>query len=202
MPNGESVTMKLAERGSLIGSGKDTVWVKEVRKLTGEGHQVSLIATAYALEPSALGGRLFSRWCQENFFRYMMQHFAIDLLSEYKTAPLHDTQSVVNPAWRHWERQRNVLQSKLRYRRARFAEWTLHTLAASEPKKYEKREKQKALLLEEIQKLEIELQKVTLERKQTNHHILWKDLPEADRFSQPVLGRCERRNESVGELAV
>jgi hypothetical protein len=27
-----------------------------------------------------LSGWLFSRWCQENFFRYMMQHFAIDLL--------------------------------------------------------------------------------------------------------------------------
>jgi hypothetical protein len=189
MPNGESVTMKLAERGSLIGSGKDAVWMKEVRKLTDEDHQVSLIATAYGLKPSELGGRLFSRWCQENFFRYMMQHFAIDLLNEYKTKPLHATQRVVNPLWRQWERQRNSLQSKLRYRRARFAEWTLHTIAASEPEKYKKREKQKALLLEEIQNLEADLERVTFERKQTPNHILWKDLPEKDKFSQPALGR-------------
>ena len=90
---------------------------------------------------------------------------------------------------RQWERQRNSLQSKLRYRRARFAEWTLHIIPASEPQKYKKRETQKALLLEEIQKLEADLQKVTLERKKTPNHILWKDLPEKDKFSQPVLGR-------------
>ena len=89
-------------------------WVKEVRKLTQEGHQVSLIATAYGLEAPALSGRLFSRWCPENFFRYMMQHFAIDLLSEYKDEPLHDTTQVVNPALRQGERQRNSLESKLR----------------------------------------------------------------------------------------
>ena len=74
--------MKLAERGSLVGRGKEAVWMKEVRKLTDKGHQISLISTAYTLQPGALGGRMFSRWCQENFFRYMMEHFAIDLLSE------------------------------------------------------------------------------------------------------------------------
>ena len=189
MPNGERVTMNLAERGSLIGGGKDAVWVKEVRKLTQEGHQVSLIATAYGLEAPALSGRLFSRWCQENFFRYMMQHFAIDLLSEYKDEPLHDTTRVVNPAWRQWERQRNSLESKLRYRRARFAEWTLHMIPASDPEKYQKRETQKALLLEQIQELEADLKKVTDQRKNTLHHILWKDLPKEHQFSQPVLER-------------
>ncbi len=96
---------------------------------------------------------------------------------------------MVNPIGRQWAHKRGSLESKLRYRHARFAEWTLHTIAASEPEKYKKREKQKALLLEEIQKLEADLEQVTLERKQTPNHILWKDLPEKDKFSQPVLGR-------------
>ncbi len=189
MPKGERVTMKLAERGSLIGSGKDGVWVKEVRKLTDEGHQVSVISTAYSLEAPALGGRMFTRWCQENFFRYMMQHFAIDLLSEYKNEPLHDTTTVVNPVWRQWERQRNSLENKLRYRRARFTEWTLHTIPVSEPKKYRKREAKKAQLLEEIQQLEANLEQVKAARKQAPKHIEWKDLAEQDRFLKPLLGR-------------
>lgn len=189
MPNGESVTMKLAERGSWIGRGNDALWVKEARKLTEEGHQVSLIATAYGLEPSQLGGSLFSRWCQENFFRYMMEHFALDLLSEYKNEPVHDTTKVVNPQWRQWERQRNSLQSKLRYRRARFAQWSLHTIPASETEKYEKREEQKAELLQEIEQLEADLEKINTERGKTSKHILWKDLPKEDQFLQPVLGR-------------
>ena len=95
-----NVTMRLAERGSLVGSGADAIWMKEVRKLTAGGHQVSLVGTAYQLEPAELAAALFSRWCQENYFRYMMQHFAIDLLGEYETTPLHDTERVINPAWR------------------------------------------------------------------------------------------------------
>ncbi|MFH0843942.1 MAG: PEP-CTERM sorting domain-containing protein, partial [Pseudomonadota bacterium] len=46
------------------------------------GHQTSLISTAFDLSHTQLAARMFSRWCQENFFRYMMEHFAIDLLHE------------------------------------------------------------------------------------------------------------------------
>ncbi len=189
MPAGESVTMKLAQRGSLIGTGKEQLWVKEVRKLTDSGHQVSIISTAYGLDAPELGGRLFSRWCQENFFRYMMQHFALDLLSEYKNQPLHDTEKVINPTWRQRERERNSLENKLRHRRACFADWTLHTIPVSETKKYRKRQAQKAQLLEQIQLLEEELKQVKEARSQTPKHIAWKDLDPEDRFLKPVLGR-------------
>jgi hypothetical protein len=162
---------------------------QEVRKLTGSGHQVSLISTAYALAPEGLAAGLFSRWCQENFFRYMMEHFEIDLLSEYKMEPLHDTEKVINPLWRELERQRNALENKLRYRRARFAQFSLHAIAASEEKKYRKREKQKAELLEEIGQMEAELATVKERKKQTSHYIHWEELPEQDRFRKPMLGR-------------
>ena len=80
LPGGERVALQLAERGTWIGDKKSGLWVREVRKLTPSGHQVSLISTAYgelALQDAA---QLFSRWSQENFLRYMMQHYAIDLL--------------------------------------------------------------------------------------------------------------------------
>jgi hypothetical protein len=71
--------------------------------------------------------RLFSRWCQENFFHYMMEHFAIDLLSEHRTEPIPDTKRlVVNPRWRDLDRHRQSIKSKLTNRRARFAALTLH----------------------------------------------------------------------------
>jgi len=41
MPNGESVTIKLSERGSLVGTKGKEVWMREVRKLTKSGHQSS-----------------------------------------------------------------------------------------------------------------------------------------------------------------
>ncbi len=57
MPQGETLTMRLAEMGSLVGSGKDAVWMREVRKLTDSGHQTSLISTAYALPHIQLARR-------------------------------------------------------------------------------------------------------------------------------------------------
>jgi hypothetical protein len=138
MPNGEIVTMELAEMGSLVGTGKDAMWMREVRKLTESGHQTSLISTVYEHAHTQLGARMFSRWCQENFFRYMMEHFAIDLLQEYGTEDLPDTERVVNPAWRALDRSRNSTQNKLRHRRARFAEMTMHPEPEDNAAKYEK----------------------------------------------------------------
>jgi hypothetical protein len=60
-------------------TGKDAMWMREVRKRTDSGHQSSLISTAFDLPHTQLAGRMFSRWCQENFFNYIMQHFDIEL---------------------------------------------------------------------------------------------------------------------------
>jgi hypothetical protein len=66
MPSGETLTMSLAERGSRVGTPPHALWLREVRKLTDSGQQVSLIGTAFEVEHTALAAGLFSRWCQEN----------------------------------------------------------------------------------------------------------------------------------------
>ena len=98
MPNGERVTLHLAERGSLVGTGKNSIWLREIRKLTESGHQTSIISTYYEAPHTRLAAQMFSRWCQENFFRYMMQHFTIDQLAEYGTVDVADTERVINPS--------------------------------------------------------------------------------------------------------
>jgi len=189
LSNGETLAMKLAERGSLIGKGTDALWVKEVRKLTASGHQVSLIGTVYGGQTEGVAAALFSRWCQENFFRYMMEHFEIDLLGEYRTAPLHDTERVINPRWRQLERQRGSLESKLRYRCARFAAMALHPAPAGQEKRAQTRARVQAELLEEIGQMEAELERVKETKRQTPHHMTWAELPEPERFTKPVMER-------------
>jgi hypothetical protein len=82
-------------------------------------------------------GQLFSRWSQENFFRYMMEHYAIDALNEYRTEAISGTnRPVVNPARRELDRQSRALKGKLTQRQARFAALTLHPQA--EPSVIEK----------------------------------------------------------------
>ena len=48
---------------------------------------------------------MFTRWCQENYFSYMMQHYDIDGLVEYGAEELSGTVRVVNPAWRILDKQ-------------------------------------------------------------------------------------------------
>ena len=79
VPGGGSTRMKLAERETQLTAGKDSMAVTEVRRLTPSGHQTAIITTARRLEMTRIAGHMFARWCQENFFAYMMQHYDIDL---------------------------------------------------------------------------------------------------------------------------
>jgi hypothetical protein len=183
LPNGEWVSLKLAERGVWIGDKKSGLWVREVRKLTDSGHQVSLISTIFDGSALADSVRLFSRWSQENFLRYMMEHFAIDLLNEYRTEEIPETKRpVVNPKWRDLDRRRRSVKSKLTHQQARFAALTLHPeFDEAARAKWEKR---KAELVEAIEQFERELTVINDQLKTTPSHLKWNELAETERFER------------------
>jgi transposase len=189
MPRGEVVKMKLCEMGSPVGSGNNVIWMREVRKLTDSGHQTSLISTAFELPHTQLAARMFSRWCQENFFNYMMQHFNIDVILEYGVTEFPDTEKVINPTWRELNGSRNSVQNKLRYRQALFGKLTLRPEAENDPKKYRKWLEKKSKLLEEIENLEHQLIKLKAKLKGTSKHITWGQLDEDDKFLRLLPGR-------------
>ena len=203
LPSGEKVTMKLAERGSRVGTGKQAMWMREVRKLTDSDHQTSIITTAYELDLTAVSGRMFSRWCQENFFRYMKRHYGLDMLQEYGITPLSDTETVVNPDRRQQEGQRSSIQSKLNYRLARFAAMELHPEIKpdeTEDSKYRKWQRKRAALLEEIEHYENELKIIKENLSQTPRHITWQALKDEDKFEQLLPGK-KRLMDTVNMIA-
>jgi transposase len=182
MPNGEHVSLQLAERGSFIGDKKNGLWVREVRKLSTNGHQTSLISTAkqsLAVKDAAL---MFSRWSQENFFAYMEKHYAIDLLNEYGTEKFPGTQQVVNPTWREIDRKQRSLKAKLIHRSSRYAALELHPEADDE--KVTQWRRKKAELVDEIEQIEHELLEVKTALAQTGKHIQWDELPAGDKFER------------------
>jgi len=189
MPGGETVTTRLAEMGSLIGSGDKKLWVREIRKLTDNGHQTSLISTAYKLDNSSLATRMFTRWCQENFFRYMLQHFDLDALNEHGTCDLSGTEKVVNPTWRELDRNKRSVTAKLANRQAKFAAQTLHPASEDKPIQYKKWQCRKAQLLEEVEHYENELEQLKASIKQTPRHIQSSELPEEHKFQHLASGR-------------
>ena len=182
MPRGETVEMKLAERGSAL--GKNGFWVKEVRKLTETGHQTAIVTTAYRLDRTVVAPCMFTRWCQENFFSYAMHHFPIDELTEYGAEAFSGTEKLVNPQWRELERERNSAKGKLIRRQAKYVSMDSQISADPNHKGYQKWEARKAKLLEEIQLLEADIEDLKEKKKTIPHHITWSQLPEEDKFKR------------------
>jgi transposase len=183
LSNGEQVRMRLAERGSLVGTQADAMWMREVRKLTDGGHQVSLVSTAFGFAHTALAVGLFSRWSQENFLRYMMQHFAMDALGEHSMAPPPDTMRVVNPAWRELDRQHRSATGKLIQRHAKFAAVTLELQKATQDDcRVVRWQRQAAELLEQVEQCQIQLRELADQRRATAHYLRWEQLPEDQKF--------------------
>jgi len=177
-PDGEIVEMELAERGSLLGR---KIWVREIRKLTHSGHQTALVTTDFLSDAARIAGSMFSRWSQENFFKYMMQHFGIDKLLEYKTEPIAETTRVVNPAYRELDGKIRSNNSKLARRKAKFGAIVLE--GELEKEKVEEYESQKAELQEEISFLQKETDELKARRKKCPRHISFAELPEGEQFS-------------------
>ena len=105
---GEKVEYRLAERTVKLSNGLS---VREIRRLTDDGHQTAVITTADALPLLAVAHRMFSRWRQENFFRYMRHEFALDHLCTHEVEPADPKRLVTNP-------ERKRLEGRLRAVRA------------------------------------------------------------------------------------
>lgn len=177
--NGETTTMQLAERSVFL-SGK--IWVREIRKLSASGHQTTIISTDYHTEMTCLAAGMFARWCQENFFKYMRQHFNIDRLIEYGTEAIPDATRVINPAWREVDgkiRKKRVLLSR---QAAIFGELNLPDIPEADD--FESCQKRKGETHEAIVVLQEEIENLKSTRKAIAHYVTLADLPSAERFTR------------------
>lgn len=105
---GARVAYALAERAVTLSNG---MHVREIRRLTEDGHQTSVITTNQKLSTLAVAHRMFSRWRQENFFRYMRHEFALDHLCTHAVEPADPQRLVTHP-------ERKALEKKLKGLRA------------------------------------------------------------------------------------
>ena len=177
-PTGESGEMKIAERG--IYYSKPKIWVREIRKLTETGHQTAIITTDYKSNNTKIASTMFSRWSQENFFKYMMQHFGIDRLADYKLEEINETINVVNPEHRNLERQIRSKNSKLSRQRSKYG--ALIFKSEIEEQNIKKFVKKKSELKELIENLQKEIEMLKSQKKQIDKHINFSKLPKLEQF--------------------
>jgi len=177
---GASVKLKLAERETLLSRKK--LKVREVRKLAEGGRQISMVSTHPGGEGWRLAGLLFARWSQENYFRYMRQHFGLDALVEHGTEAMPDTAFTVNSAWLKLNAEVRQKQAQWRRLKALLGATSLDE-PISEPTitEYQIRQGQ---LQEQNEHVQRELEALKVQRKAAPHHVLVKDLPEEFRFTR------------------
>jgi len=176
---GEKQTMKLAERGVWLG-GK--LWVREIRQLSQEGHQTVVVSTDFKSDLLQVACQMFSRWSQENWFKYMIEHFDLEGLGTYMLEPVSDTTRVVNPEARVLAAQIRTKAAQLSRRNAEYGRSELNE--PLEVHNAEAYQNQQAKLRETIQGLEQELQTLKQHRKEVPPHVTLGDLPEEQRFQQ------------------
>ena len=179
LAHGEEVTMELAERGTRLSNG---LWVREVRRRGADATQVSILSTDFTCALGPIAVRMCARWCQENFFKYMREHFALDRLVEHGIEPLPETTSVVNPAWRRLDQAVRRETAILHRHQATLG---AHTLSpAPEPPEVESWQRRQGELTAVLAQGQTRLAELKAQRKATPRHVQLQALPPAEQFAR------------------
>lgn len=101
--NGHQVSYRLHDKRVALLDG--TLHLRQVTRLTEDGHQTSILTSRVDLKAIEVAYRMFERWRQENFFKYMREEFAIDALAEHAAEPDDPSRMVPNPARRALDEQ-------------------------------------------------------------------------------------------------
>ena len=176
-PAGTSATtVDLAEQPIVLRNG---LTVRQIRRRLANGRQVPVITTHPQMPLVQVAGAMFSRWSQENFFKYMREQFNLDSLPSHDLAPLDPDAQVVNPVRRALEKTIRRLRSRLATARNRLAE------------ALQEHHRDTATRLDaDANALAAELDQLKQQRAHTLTHVRAGDLPEQDKLDAlPVGGR-------------
>src|SRR3974377_1945497 len=95
-------------------SRRGTWRLRQVTCLSDDGHQTQVITSRWDLSDVEVACRMFDRWRQENFFKYMREEFLLDALVDYQIEPEDPTRTIPNP-------ERKTLDNEIRAARAEVA---------------------------------------------------------------------------------
>jgi len=95
------------------------VHLRQVTCLADNGHQTPILTSRRDLCALEVAYRMFERWRQENFFKYLREEFALDALVDYGTEPADATRDVPNP-------ERKKINAELRKAHAQLEQLQAH----------------------------------------------------------------------------
>ncbi len=93
---------------------------REIRRLGSNDHQTSILTTHPSLAMEIIAGKMFGRWIQENFFRYLIADYDFDKLIQYEVKAIDENKEVVNPQHRRLSHALKKLREKISRQKAYF----------------------------------------------------------------------------------
>src|SRR5215475_14148693 len=93
---------------------KGRLRLRQVTRLCDDGHQTNVITSRWDLRDIEVAYRMFERWRQANYFKYMREEFLHDALVDYQIEPEDPTRTIPNP-------ERRALDKEIRAARADLA---------------------------------------------------------------------------------
>lgn len=92
---------------------KGKLRLRQVTRLTDSGHQTPVLTSRWDLPDIEVAYRMFERWRQENFFKYMRQEYLLDALTDYQVEADDPQRCVPNPARKAVDRQLHKARARV-----------------------------------------------------------------------------------------
>ena len=141
---------------------KGKLRLRQVTRLTENGHQTPIVTSRWDLRAIVVAYRMFERWRQENFFKYLREEFLIDALADYQVEPDDPNRSVPNPARKAVEKELRTARASLTKLQERFGSMAIDYLDGRTPKA--DREIAEEKLRMEMEKATTRIQKLQVRR--------------------------------------
>lgn len=97
--------------------------LRQVTRLTKQtGHQTPIITSRMDLSAVQVAFRMFDRWRQENFFKYLREEYALDTLVDYQVEPDNPARDVPNPTRKALDEDLREARAELNRLRTKYGE--------------------------------------------------------------------------------
>ena len=108
---GRPITYDLHEQPVRLLKGK--LRLRQITRRCEDGHQTQILTSRWDLRDIEVAYRMFERWRQENYFKYMREEFLLDALVDYRIEPEDPTRTVPNPERRTLDKQIRAARTEL-----------------------------------------------------------------------------------------
>lgn len=175
----QTVTMQICEKQTILGG----VCLREIRRLTDSGHQTAIITTNKIISTQVAAGRMFGRWSQENFFRYMIMDYDFDKMIQFGTETIDENAEVVNPPYRQMSQRLKKEKEKTARLKAKLYPLTEQSIEATIDQMPDLIIKQTALI-EQIETHQQAEQQLEEQRSKIPARIKLKEMPFQTRYNK------------------